>query len=445
MANIVYRGNGTWGNGKGSPLTSAEVDTNFYQLNSVSSNLVPNGSGELGTDYWSGPTFTANVGVDGPFFDAGNTSAGSAITNSFTTDFIPVLAGFTAAWQLQYQVVGYQGDDLYCDILYYDAGGNVILDGPNYGMTRTDMGWWGNFWFKDVVPANATQARFRLVVTNAKWQVLRWKQVKGAMNRDFPTVFNTDSNWNKVLKQGYNWSGAIRFTGGLRVLDQTGGITNGLDGIQPTVVFKTNTAPADQKTWILQADTGSFRLGMANDAWNSWIWPIEIVRSGMTISSFSLALRPTFAGNTPWDSGNFDPTVKKNRLGSVTGVAIPTGEIGEVLTFNSSPSGVPIGGSSGTVVLGVTLPAGVWLCTLRSILKNGGSVNLFNHTWQPPGTIGMDGYGAATRPKDPNWTTLTNTLYVQSSSSILSQVSWYLDGDVGTADGTVDVICVRIA
>ncbi|ABP63590.1 tail fiber protein [Burkholderia phage BcepGomr] len=132
--------------------------------------------------------------------------------------------------------------------------------------------------------------------------------------------------------------------------------------------------------------------------------------------------------------------------GRTDGVAIPTGSIGEVLTFNSIPTGVPIGGSSGTVVLGVTIPAGVWLCTLRSILKNGGgAVSLISHAWQPPGYVGQDGYGAATRPKDGNWTTLTNTVVVRSSASILSQVSWYLAGDAGSADGTVDVTCVRIA
>lgn len=70
MANINYRGNGAWGDGIGRQLTSPEIDSNFYQLNTNAQNKIFNGSAEMGTVGWlSGLVpFTSDNGAIGTYF-----------------------------------------------------------------------------------------------------------------------------------------------------------------------------------------------------------------------------------------------------------------------------------------------------------------------------------------------------------------------------------------
>lgn len=543
MANITYRGNGVWGTGKGSPLTSAEVDTNFYQLGRSNLNLIANGSAEMGTKYWSSDiAFTANLGSSGSFFDAGNTSGGAASTHYFITDKFPVSAGIQYTYSCEYQTVGYVAADLYCDIQYTDNNGAVVKDGDNFLMPSPDMGWYSEFSFTDTVPSGATYAQFRIVCTNAKWTALRWKSCMVSSNRNFSTPFNTTRDWWNLTQTGWSWKNSQEFNGPAWTGTDAAASNSVFLGIEgaasngnPIVGWKKKDAPADQKHWNIYTNNTDWRFRMVNDAWNAVTDVITATRSGMTLTGLNFGRRPTFAGNLAWDAGNFNPSAYLPNAGGVLsgwltidtssssndsvmfmrsiagrakyvsyqtgnstrwqcgvngtaesgsnagsdwyfsrfadngtyiddpivinrasgniqlkgrtdGGAVPAGKIGEVLTFNSNPSGVPINAGGSTAVLGVTLPAGIWLCTLRSILKDGGgSVINFVQDWNPPAVVGMSGYSQTQRPRDGNWQSVTTTFVTRSSVSNTSQVTWSVSGDNGSAGGQVDVIAIRIA
>ncbi|WP_176314748.1 hypothetical protein [Burkholderia vietnamiensis] len=63
------------------------------------------------------------------------------------------------------------------------------------------------------------------------------------------------------------------------------------------------------------------------------------VKGTANISKFSS--RPMFAGNTPWDSGNFDPASKLNIAGRTDGVAPAAGNVGEIITTSNSAVSLP--------------------------------------------------------------------------------------------------------
>ncbi|MCW3539347.1 hypothetical protein [Burkholderia cenocepacia] len=274
-----------------------------------------------------------------------------------------------------------------------------------------------------------------------------------------PIIISRASGW-VTTNSGFTSNGEAVFnarTNFFGNIDNTStsarGVTIGRDGNNVGVRWRRTEGDTDAKVWDMVVDAGDNILKgrVVNDAVNAAADFMRVSRTAMAVSAIWFGTRPVWNVSkddsrlaTAWDSINFDPSAKKDRMGRTDGAAVPAGEIGEVLTFNSSPSGVPVG-TDNVVVCGVTLPAGVWLCTLRSLLKDGSPCQVFLHAWSPPGYVGLDGFAGVERPKDGNWHTMISTLYVRTSVTTSSTVYWTLRGDVGSCSGQVDVVCVRIA
>jgi hypothetical protein len=341
MANLNYRGNGAWGTGLGRPLTSAEIDTNMYQLNTTSQNKMPNSSGELGTYFWtSTDSFSVNNGGVGLYFNVA--ARASAATVTFTSGNIPVTAGgpFTAA--IDALVGSYAGTPLYVDVQYYDNNGTLIQDGANHDFVGINGSTYVTAAFTETVPANATQAQIRLVATNATWSFIRWRRVKVSLTETFNTAFNTDGSLYPLTGQDWSWSNRHVFNGGVNNSVAAGtvsGVSPGRNGTLPDLLWKKVDAPADQKLWDAQQSDTQLTFRAINDAWSTTSNWLTVTRSGATVNAIATTVRPTFNGNTAWDAGNFNPTLYAALASATFTGAVSLSYASPALTLNSAAAG----------------------------------------------------------------------------------------------------------
>lgn len=318
MANINYRGNGAWGNGIGRQLTSPEIDNNFYQLNTTAQNKVFNGSAEMGTVGWlSGAVaFSSANDAVGTYFNAA--AQASAITDAFVTDRFITWGGRRHDVTVDFMTAGLTGN-LSVSLLYYDNGGNLISESAKLDITNSSDSYFKTYKFNDASPDNTRYAIFKIGVTGATWTMLRWRRVKVDYNVGFPTAFNMEGNWYRMLQQSFGFSNRISFNGPVRYwnsTDNTGsGASGGVSGTDSAFTMNNGTAPADQKVWDVLGKTNQLQLRLVKDDISSATPWLTITRAGMTISSINFGARPTFAGNTAWDTGNFSPANYVAKIG----------------------------------------------------------------------------------------------------------------------------------
>jgi hypothetical protein len=341
MANINYRGNGAWGNGLGRSLTSPEVDTNFYQLNTNSQNRMPNGSGELGTFFWSGgdPINVLNGGV-GTYFNVNARAV--AATVLFTSNNIPVTAGSPISVSIDALISNYAGTPLLADVQYFDNNGTLVQDGADHNWAGLNGANFNTLSFTETVPSGATQAAIRLVATNATWTFIRWRRVKVSQTESFSTAYNNEASLYYIASQDWTWVNRQMFGGVVSVSLAAGtvsGVSVGKNGVNPNATFKKVDAPADQKIWDIQTTDTQLVFRTANDAYSSATNWLTVTRSGATVNSINTLVRPTFNGNTAWDAGNFNPALYAALSGATFSGAVSLSYASPALTLNAPVSG----------------------------------------------------------------------------------------------------------
>ena len=140
------------------------VATLTAQVTAGSPNLLPNGSAEAGLSKWSGSSSWVVVQVNpaGSYFLLGGTNSGTFVLSS---DPIALAPGtYTISYEVQNSgSASLQG---YCDVLCYDASGNLVLDGPSNIVTGPSS--WNNREYTALTftaPASTATMRVRLIGT----------------------------------------------------------------------------------------------------------------------------------------------------------------------------------------------------------------------------------------------------------------------------------------
>lgn len=212
MTVLVYRNSGAWGTGKGSLLTSTEVDTNFYNLDQGKAdrqnttggtysmngqNLIPNGSAEFGMNSWSAGSLTmttANDANGAPYFTntAAFTGTGGRLLMS---NSVPVVAGTNVSVSGELSAATMTAGTLAIFLRFLDSTGAAIgTDG------RSGTVGYGNDWgfvsYSAVAPANAVAMAIGTVssaptgaIGSAKFRRLKMEIGTAA------TTYSNESDW----------------------------------------------------------------------------------------------------------------------------------------------------------------------------------------------------------------------------------------------------------
>lgn len=153
-------------------------------ISSGKTNLVLNGTGELGTLGWSNTLPALSVGrdSDGSYFQFG--AQATSFTGAFTSGAFPVIGGLAHNISGEVLIDAAATGNFYLDILYYsstDGTGTPVLDGANNNRPGSPDGQWrtiSGFDSAATVPAGAKSARARLVTSNATWTTLKVRRMK---------------------------------------------------------------------------------------------------------------------------------------------------------------------------------------------------------------------------------------------------------------------------
>lgn len=314
MANINYRGNGAWGDGIGRQLTSPEIDSNFFQLNTYSSNRLWNGSGEMGTFGW---TATADSIVapssnsDGSYLSPSPTANSTPKSVEWESDLVTIGAGTVIASSFDVIVNNFAGA-IYANFKYYDSDRTLIGYGTKFAVTGANGIGYKTYSFSQTTPDNTKYVSFVIGVTNSTWNVIRWKNVKIGVRNTFQTPYNSDANWEYVFKNNFAWQNRVAFNGSTLFyrasnLPTVGYISPGRSENNADLVWVNPQNATDQKVWEQVATSNQMLFRTINDANNSAQSWLTVTRNGLSVNVINFSIRPTFGGNTAWDTGNFNP------------------------------------------------------------------------------------------------------------------------------------------
>ncbi|MBL1375580.1 hypothetical protein, partial [Acinetobacter baumannii] len=211
--------------------------------------------------------FTANGGAVGTYFNAASQS--SAVTDSFVADRFIIVAGNRLDISVDFLTGAFAGN-LSVSVQYFDNGGNPLSESAKFPVTGTNGSNFKTFIFNDTAPANTQYASLKINVTGATWTTLRWRRVKVDLGIGFPTAFNMDGNWFRMLQQSFAFTNPIFFNGLWQPWNATTnnltGVSIGRSGSQAGIGWVNAGGVADSKMWDAIATGTQKMFRLINDA-----------------------------------------------------------------------------------------------------------------------------------------------------------------------------------
>lgn len=340
-------------------LTAAEVDSNFYQLDTgkVSTtnyrglvggvnpaNLFPDPSGELGGVGWTG--FVAGTGASAPnlapfrgahaeglFYRLKAALTGAAQYITDVSDKFPISAGDNVILSAELFVISGATGSYYVQPQFFDSNGNTV--GYGNALFATANGTWAFLTQASGVPANTVYMSVRIVADNtpvcsAGGFNVRRIQVNN-YNAGGPALFSLETTARRLYETKLENTNPT-VTGGLTAsnfLAQSAApdlTTNDTVGTgQSSFTMKSQGSTVWQMIGRSLGVDGLF--GIARYVNNAYVDIPFSINHNTGAAYFTQ--RPTWASYTPWDSGNFDPTTKFDKVG---------GTISGATNFNVRPT-----------------------------------------------------------------------------------------------------------
>lgn len=131
------------------------------------------------------------------------------------------------------------------------------------------------------------------------------------------------------------FTGAVSTTGGSAPSPSTSSAYLWKNGGASQLSLVNSGYSADNRIMDLIRDTGSFRIQFANDAYNAATTAFSITGGyGLGVTGINMAIRPTWAGATPWDSANLASPA--SLTGATFSGDVQVGKTGPVFKLNDT-------------------------------------------------------------------------------------------------------------
>jgi hypothetical protein len=112
---------------------------------------------------------------------------------------------------------------------------------------------------------------------------------------------------NYLPLAGGSMTGATTFTGPITHSTSVTGVSLGANSSLPSVVLSNSSGATDTKLWDIQATTAALQFRTIDDAWSNGVPWLTATRTANAVTALATTVRPTFNGNLAWDAGNLTP------------------------------------------------------------------------------------------------------------------------------------------